>query len=970
MGIFKESIYKRYLPAVLLLFLTSSLKAQQPAFPGAEGFGKYTTGGRGGAVIEVTNLDDDGPGSLRAAIRASGPRTIVFRVSGTIHLRSTLTISNGDLTIAGQTAPGDGITLANYNLRVNANNIIIRFIRSRLGDAYLQEDDAFTCIGRSNIIIDHCSFSWSVDEAASAYGNTNFTMQWCIISESLYHSVHSKGDHGYGGIWGGSRASFHHNLLAHHTSRNPRFNGARYYAGWDELTDHRNNVIYNWGFNSAYGGEPSEQDGNKARINMVKNYYKHGPATRPDARRYRIVAPDDMSPYGYSHWHIDSNVVEGYPEVFSDNWLYGVQGVTESQKNEMRSDVPFEYEMDTLHTAEEAYAAVLAHAGASIPHRDTIDRRIIAEVLNGTATFGSTYGANTGIIDSQDDVGGWPTLYSARPPMDSDQDGMPDAWELSAGLNPYDPEDRNSDRNGDGYTNLEEYINSIAPTVYFIYPPSELTARLLDFTVIGLNWQDNSDDESGFLIERNDGSGYVPIHTTVANETSFIDGGLEYGTSYSYRISSFNDADTSAFAFSDTIVTPGETDPPLPASNPYPAHQATWVELDPVLSWKKGMGTENQNLFLGETNPPEFVTELTDTFYQPPANLLPAKKYYWRINTLNSHGETTGELWSFVTGAQTESVLAGHWPLESANVATDLTVFENHGICYNFQPFSISSNGAVDKALIFNGLNQYVRVPHHPILDFDAGSFSIAFWLRQDPGQVNRSKEYRYVIKGSNIRNENLGRSGRRYEVYYNASSGQVRFAIDDDVTKSQTAAGEQQIITNIWVHLTAIRNTTDSKLKFFVNGSLMASTDDITGSIAQEEDLYFGYDVDYESYHHGYLDDIRLYNYALSQSEIDELVAMGPVSSIEKTTNGALINVFPNPATKSFMLTVSQLKSDKATVTISDMTGKNWYSETQSRHELQPGVRIDLSGFAPGIYFIRLTDSNSHYIKKLMVGG
>ncbi|MDP3580528.1 MAG: pectate lyase, partial [Ignavibacteria bacterium] len=292
-----------------------------PSFPGAEGFGKYTTGGRGGTVYEVTNLNDDNlPGSLRWAISQSGPRTIVFRVSGTIQLKSTLSISKGDLTIAGQTAPGDGICLRDYTLSVNANNVIIRFIRSRYGDAIsTNEDDAIHGMGYyKNIIIDHCSFSWSVDETASFYNNENFTMQWCLISESLYASIHAKGNHGYGGIWGGTNASYHHNLLAHHTSRNPRFAGGQ--TATCVNVDFRNNAIFNWGFNSAYGGE-------EGKINVVSNYYKSGPATSSGVKaRILDASPNPTEGKGVGQFFVDQNYVEGYAAITANNWAGGVQG--------------------------------------------------------------------------------------------------------------------------------------------------------------------------------------------------------------------------------------------------------------------------------------------------------------------------------------------------------------------------------------------------------------------------------------------------------------------------------------------------------------------------------------------------------------------------------------------------------------------------------------------------------------------
>jgi hypothetical protein len=440
---------------MLLLFDIVESNAQALAFPGAEGFGRFATGGRGGKVIEVTNLNDQGTGSLRAAITASGPRTIVFRVSGTISLKSYLKISHGDLTIAGQTAPGDGICLRNFTFRSNANNVIVRYIRSRLGDSTQSVvDDAFSGNGDTthiyrNIIIDHCSMSWAIDENASWYDNANFTMQWCYITESLYHSYDPKGNHGYGGIQGGWRASFHHNLYAHNSSRNPRFNGSRYTLRPDsEVVDFRNNVIYNWAFNSSYGGEAGNQ-------NMVANYYKYGPGTNASSVRGRIIEPYDTA----SNWYLADNYVWGYDNVTADNWQ-GVQGTYATAQKNKKHLTPFPYDSVTTNTAAEAYELVLAQGGCNFPKRDTVDARIANEVRTQSATYGGAWGANRGIIDSQDQVGGWPILNSLPAPLDSDHDGMPDDWENAHGLNPSDSTD-GAIITSDGYSNLEHYLNGL-----------------------------------------------------------------------------------------------------------------------------------------------------------------------------------------------------------------------------------------------------------------------------------------------------------------------------------------------------------------------------------------------------------------------------------------------------------------------------------------------------------------------------
>ncbi len=455
--------------ALAMTFAASiSLRAQPLAFPGAEGYGRFSTGGRGGVVYHVTNLNDSGPGSLRAAVISAGPRTVVFDVSGTIYLSSTLRITNGNLTIAGQTAPGDGICLANYPIDPsNSSNVIIRFIRSRLGDGADLENDAFSCRYATDVIVDHCSFSWSIDETATAYDNTRFTMQWCFVTESLRDSVHNKGAHGYGGIWGGLGATFHHNLLAHHDSRNPRFGGARYHGTDGEYCDVRNNVIYNWKGNSCYGGEPTDA-GIPSHQNLINNYYKPGPATGTGSIRYRILNPSANalstgSLYGL--FHVAGNVAAASSTVTADNWAGGVQGPTAAQLTAMRADTPFTVAPVSTQTATAAYSFVLAYAGCRLPARDSVDARVASEVSNGTVTYYGSKNGYPGIIDSQTDVGGYPVLNSLAAPTDTDQDGMPDAWETAQGLNPADASDRNL-TNTESYTKLEVYLNSLAAPAF------------------------------------------------------------------------------------------------------------------------------------------------------------------------------------------------------------------------------------------------------------------------------------------------------------------------------------------------------------------------------------------------------------------------------------------------------------------------------------------------------------------------
>lgn len=466
---------------MFLSFLPAGIFAQVPAFPGADGYGRYTQGGRGGSVYYVTSLaDTDTPGTLRYGVTRLSKVTILFKVSGTIHLNSGLNISQSNITIAGQSAPGDGICVADYPVSVSGNNIIVRYMRFRMGDRKLSADeadgaDAFGGRFCQNVIIDHCSISWCTDECASFYANTDFTMQWCIISESLRQSLHSKGAHGYGAIWGGLGASYLHNLLIHHDSRTPRFGTGNLGDPADHVTDMRNNVIYNWSGNGCYGAEGMT-------VNMINNYYKPGPATTSSSKNRFIGIDDATSSDGttsiWGKFYLNGNYNSKYTTINNNNW----DGVVVNQSNLIngkasKADVMSSTELGEtpslhLHTAQKAYQAVLDFAGCS-RSRDAIDQRLVSECRKGTYTYKGVSANKGGIIDNLDDLcpadadenwSPWPDLASTTPPADADEDGMSDLWEEIKGLDPTDPSDRNV-RNEEGYTMLEVYLNSLVANI-------------------------------------------------------------------------------------------------------------------------------------------------------------------------------------------------------------------------------------------------------------------------------------------------------------------------------------------------------------------------------------------------------------------------------------------------------------------------------------------------------------------------
>lgn len=522
------------LPVWLIAAGLATAVAQAPAFPGAEGHGRFTTGGRGGKVIHVTNLTDDASnpaeGSLRWALKQSGTKTIVFDVSGYIDLKADLSISK-NTTIAGQTAPEGGITLRYYTLHLSGDNIIVRFIRSRRSQVKDVNDgaDAIWERHRKNLLLDHCSFSWSIDEIASFYDNRDFTMQWCTLGEGLANPGHSKGAHSYGGIWGGKNASFHHNMIVHVQNRAPRFNGARY--GWDgydktkysstvdaERVDFRNCLMYNWGNgNGCYGGPGG------GYINIVNNYYKAGPGTSNRTRVTQIsvassgnASSDHPELYGLSsRYYIQGNYVtaasspenydwsgvkydgglqtlngERYIPDAAHNFGENVESVSISGKDcvKLKLDSPIDAGTVTTHSAETAYEKVRTYAGSSL-YRDAVDARYMEEARTGTVTYhgdvayvkdGKTYSMSKteGIVDFINDPDGeanpktasYPELpMNVRPAdFDTDGDGMPDVWERANGLDPNDSSDGAKytlDTEKGWYTNLEVYLSSLVEKI-------------------------------------------------------------------------------------------------------------------------------------------------------------------------------------------------------------------------------------------------------------------------------------------------------------------------------------------------------------------------------------------------------------------------------------------------------------------------------------------------------------------------
>jgi pectate lyase len=425
-----------------------------PAFPEAQGAGAYTPGGRGGKVLIVTTLADYDPrkqkpikGSLRWAVSQKGPRTVLFRVAGNIELKRDLAVTEPFLTIAGQGAPGGGICLKDSSLEIHTHDVIVRYLRVRPGDTQQRELDAISCSGH-NLIIDHCSASWAIDEVLSTNGNSaSVTVGWCLITESLNRSFHHKGSHGYGSLISGpGEITYHHNVYAYHRSRNPR--------GGDVLLDFRNNLIFGWGDRAGYSGD------DRLRMNYVANVLHPLPYSKSAAFAF---LPGGM----HQKIYIAKTRFDGLNEPAADDWRFirPPQGATAAEaRKALRADHPFPTSEVATDAADRAYRRILDDVGAILPVRDAVDARLIKQFRDSSGK----------IINSQSEVGGWPQLASGTPLPDGDNDGMPDAWETQHGLNPVQADRSSNDSDGDGFTDLEEYLNGTDPQAkdVWIYPPT------------------------------------------------------------------------------------------------------------------------------------------------------------------------------------------------------------------------------------------------------------------------------------------------------------------------------------------------------------------------------------------------------------------------------------------------------------------------------------------------------------------
>ena len=926
-----------------------NLQAQTLAFPEATGFGRFTTGARGAAnpqIYLVTNLNDSGPGSFRDAVSQEG-RFVIFKVGGIVNLQTQIVVAS-NTTIAGQTATGEGIVFLGPRVTfTGANNTIARYLRIRYGGT-AQNQDASGLANGANMIFDHMTFTWGTDEVFSINWDSkgvspdNITIQNSIIGQGLHRHNHSAG----GLIQpSGGKISLIGNLYICNKTRNNKIKG---------INEFVNNVVYNWGnYGNTYGhtesGDAYIMGGDSAGssdVNIINNYFIGGPNTSNSLSTPFNRGNNNFSLYGSGNY-FDNNkdgVLNG-TLVPADLTGYPTGDISTILSS------PYDYPMkNTTLSAQGAYNKIVSDVGASYPRRDQVDNLMISDLMSKGTTATYVY-VQTDLTTQFGFInGGAGHVYGAPAPLDTDNDGMPDAWEDANGLNKNLADALLVSTSQAPYLNIEVYINGLTNETpsSFIIPPSNINFTNVVSTEIPVassltvNWIDGTTNEDHYVVERSiNGTDFTVIATLGANITSYNDTGLVPNTTYYYRVKATNSTESSVYE-TTSLTTPPIPLAPTKTATPSPASGFSNAELaggNLTLKWSGSSNTVNYAVYFGTDS--LNLTKLGDVAYTANPSyqvtgLSSAVNYYWRIDAINDKGTTTGDVWSF--RALTPS-LVGHWPFkETASQGeqiTDITSYTNHGtldVAFDNANVRVSgkANNAIDFATSTND-KVMVRIPNQDHLLFDKSSFTISFWMKAAPALLPSSSTTSiYVLcKGSFTKNTTTGATGRRYNI--EIKGGLLRFAIDDDKTKKEVTTTAAKYFTDDWVNVVIMRDVLAHKMRIYTDGVFSAELDEtaVTG-ISEETDLIIGNIGELElasgtapAPYKGQFDELQIFNYPLNATEVLGLFNQEFLSTEKFIQNKNAGIVYPNPVKDQIFINIPDHASSYATATLSDMTGK-----------------------------------------------
>jgi pectate lyase len=937
----------KYISILFCLWISVSLHAQQAAFPGAEGFGRFATGGRGGSVYHVTNTNDSGTGSFRDAVSQPN-RIVVFDVSGVIQIKSRL-IFSGNLTIAGQTAPGEGITIYGNGVSFSgANNLICRYIRFRMGTGGDSGKDAAGIANGRNMIFDHVSVSWGLDENFSiSWDNkgtepTDITIQNSIISQGL--QTHSCG----GLIQTNGGVTLFRNLYIDNKTRNPKVKGLNQFV---------NNVVYNWGSGGGYILGDSE---GTSWATIVNNYFIAGPSTGGTAPYSR--ANENFQLYA------DGNYFDGNKDGILNGTLsqqadYGPAFWVESPDYWLTStpQIPQMHPEITAQTpAIEAYNWIVDRAGCSLPVRDAVDQYVINELLS-SGTAGALISVESE-LQLPNKVG---YVFNAAKLPDSDNDGIPDEWEEKLGT------DKNANDamiiGTGGYAHIERYINAISEPIPYLRYPLNIRASGRTKTEISLTWLNEETRAAGLIIEISaDNKNFTEAKRLAGNANSATVDGLEEATRYYFRLKTYNDRVESLYSDIFVMETDQDAGPPLKSTTPSPEHEALLTKYKNItLSWENISnilgGFLSYDVYLGksESDMEKIALELAYTNHTI-AELEPATEYYWKVNTKNLLGENMSDTWMFKTGIPIQREMVLHLPFNesSGNSAVDL-IDDRIAVSQGFTPEWVS--GRYENAVRFSGTpaDSHMQLPHTDALLLDQMSFTISLWYKSTGGT-----DVYLLHKGSHAKNTSTGATGRWFGIQYKNSK--LTFAVDDDVTKTNIDVTMNAKFDNEWHHLACVRDVENKKILMYADGVLAGEKTDATGPIGETSDLIIGNcNVNFNTPYTGDMDDLKIFDSALTAEEITDLynylyTGIHPVKIAEN------IKIFPNPFAGKIYLSLENSSASKATIILRDPTGR--IIKRQILSATRKVVSIEgLESLPSGIYIYSVIAGNENFTGKVI---
>lgn len=916
----------------LIIFWAIAIQAQQLAFPGAEGFGRYATGGRSGSVYHVTNLNDAGPGSFRDAVSQSN-RIVVFDVGGVIKISSRIVVKK-NITIAGQTAPGEGITIYGNGIAFNGDsgNNIIQYIRVRMGkDGDKGKDAVAISDGKDTYMFNHVSISWGRDGTfdANSGESDNITLQDCIISQGI-----NKDNHSTGGLIQCGPISFIRTLWIDNKTRNPKIRFQHEFI---------NCVIYNWGTNGYIMGDTE----GASQCNLIGNYFFCGPSG--SSGNYITRTTPSFKIYPIDNW-LDGNkdgIVNG-TELLATNGGFKTATVV---------NAPFDFPgVNEVLSATKALEHVRANAGASLV-RDDVDKLLATEV--------ASYGTKGAIINTEDDnniKGAVGLVYNGPTPLDTDGDGMPDDWEDANGTNK-DVDDAMIKSNN-GYVNIENYIHSIDAAFPFLKYPINIRSSIVTGNSIELLWTNEETEADELIIEY--GTSVSNFNQSVKVEgsaTSANVSGLSSGTTYFFRIKAISASKKSAYSEIISAQTQFAPAPPVACSAPVPGNRSTIGVLSNVqLSWDNTTtllgGTLYYDVYFGlSSNEMSLIASGITDQYCNVGDLNGATTYFWSVKATNDLGSNEGVVWSFSTSSNS-AIKVLYLPFdESSGTLAKNENGAQDASAVDFTPYWVP--GYKNNGLFFrsNTTSAHMVVPHYTDLYMNRSSFTISLWFKS-----NGSSADSYLLhKGTH--SALGGGTGKWFGIQYKGTT--LTFGVDDNSTKTTADLEAQRWFDNKWHHLSCVRDVSAKKLRVYMDGVKVKEVTDKTGVIAETGDLILGNrNIEFDNPFGGILDELTLFNSALTGAEIAYIYSSTPTGLLETSPHNKSIIVYPNPF--DTQLLIQNLGNNASNIQLYNMNGKLVYSK---RHVKGLSV-VALEGLhelSQGIYLLRIVGKDTLYMKKIV---